>query len=214
MKIDLYSSRNPAKTSTKGRMLLGFILFFVGGILLGLAAKYTQGPEFGKSDVAFLRDAASLLQLKTVFAGKTLWVAAAVVAAALSATPLRAVFNVFFGFLGACAAYCSFSVLYFKTEFTGDMKELIIWAAIITVLSYLVWYAKGKGILAVLISTAVLTLMAMLCFDVGIWYFKIYGVVTTLLYIVTVIVLYKDPWQTVAELLLSFAAAYAVAAII
>ena len=120
-----------------------------------------------------------------------------------SSTPKRASLNVLLFFIGMIVSYHICTIL-----FSGfnPFNYIMIWYAITLLsplLAFICWYAKGKEKLSFIISTFILAVMALLSFSIGMWYFDINSIIDLLLFIGTVLVLYKNPKRTIYSLIFS-----------
>jgi uncharacterized membrane protein len=81
---------------------------------------------------------------------------------------------------------------------------MIIWY-IITLLSpllaYFCWYAKGKGILSLIINIGIIAFMLINCFSIGIWYFYFRNIIYTLIFIVALLVMHDNYRKTAYSLI-------------
>ena len=70
---------------------------------------------------------------------------------------------------------------------------MMIWygiTAITPILSFICWYAKGNNKISIGISSAILAVMLIESFSIGLWYFYFKSIIDTLLFLGTIIVLY------------------------
>ncbi len=58
-------------------------------------------------------------------------------------------------------------------------------------LAFTCWYAKGKGIIAIFLSSIILMFISRQVFVFGLWYFDIVDKLELLLWIATIFVLYR-----------------------
>lgn len=64
-------------------------------------------------------------------------------------------------------------------------------------LAIVCWYAKGKGIVAITISSIIFMLITRQAFGFGVWYFYIKYNLELLLWFATIFVLYQSPKQII-----------------
>lgn len=211
MKIDVYCARNPDKKAGLGRKILDTALFVITGVLFGIISR--EIAALPTDTGAWWGNILNALELKASLASYQIPVLITVAIAVFSGSPLRAVINVF-GFSAGRFLSCGIFDFITRKSFPEiNFAELGIIAAV-SFAAYICWYAKGKGVLAFIINAALLCLTATLCFNVGIWYFAPKSVFSVIVFAVSLVVLYKGPWQTVLSLLISVAAAFAVGAVI
>lgn len=211
LKMDLYSARNSDKKTGLGRKIIDTAAFVAAGVLFGIISKeilalpLDMGLWWGRL--------LSALEFKSALGGYEISVLIMMSIAVFSGSPIRAVINVFGFSAGSFLAGGVFDFITKKAFPEIDPKGLLVIAAA-SFAAYICWYAKGKGVLAFIINAALLCFMASLCFDIGIWHFALKGVFSAVVFAVSLVVLYKGPWQTVLSLLISVAAAFAVSAVI
>ena len=69
-------------------------------------------------------------------------------------------------------------------------------------------YAKGKSKVSMIISSLITSVMFILSFHIGIWYFDLKSIIDLLIFIGTVIVLYVNPKNTIYSLVISIILAF------
>lgn len=62
------------------------------------------------------------------------------------------------------------------------------------------WYAKGKGIISISISSIIFVIISRQAFAFGFWYFDIRNILEFLLWIATIFVLYQSRKQIIKVL--------------
>ncbi|MDQ0215809.1 CHASE2 domain-containing sensor protein [Oikeobacillus pervagus] len=77
------------------------------------------------------------------------------------------------------------------------MMIWIILTIISPLLAFICWYAKGKGILAISISSIIFMFISRQAFIFGFWYFDIRNILELLIWIAMIFVLYQSPKQTI-----------------
>ena len=93
----------------------------------------------------------------------------------------------------------------------NPMKYMMIWygfTLISPLLAYVCWHAKGKNKVSMIISSLILSVMFILSFHIGIWYFDLKSIIDLLIFIGTVIVLYVNPKNTIYSLVISIILAF------
>ena len=66
--------------------------------------------------------------------------------------------------------------------------------------AFVSWYAKGKGIIAIFISSIIFVFISRQAFAYGFWYFDIRYILEFLLWIATILVLYQSHKQIIKVL--------------
>ncbi|SFE03041.1 hypothetical protein SAMN02910327_00153 [Peptostreptococcaceae bacterium pGA-8] len=197
--------RTPKQCSVKNA-IISAALFFVGGIALGIIAKWLD--NLALDSTIWWHRLFETMDLGNFFSDFAIWLLIALVIAAFSPSALRAAFNVFVFFAGMCVAYHAYTVL-----FSGfnPSSYMMIWYGVTLlspILAVLCWYAKGTGTVPVIIDIAIITVFSLSCFAIGLFYISFRGVLYFLVFAGVVVVLYRDPKQLLISLpagfLLSF----------
>lgn len=197
--------RTPKQCSVKNA-IISAALFFVGGIALGIIAKWLD--NLALDSTIWWHRLFETMDLGNFFSDFAIWLLIALVIAAFSPSALRAAFNVFVFFAGMCVAYHAYTVL-----FSGfnPSSYMMIWYGVTLlspILAVLCWYAKGTGTVPVIIDIAIITVFSLSCFAIGLFYISFRGVLYFLVFAGAVVVLYRDPKQLLISLpagfLLSF----------
>ena len=154
-----------------GKMVRNTAAIALLGILLGLFSKYldyrqAQLPAF----LMFLDETFDLHNFLGRFA---IWIVLAVAISICSNSPLRAAINVFAFFVGMVVSYYWYSAFiagFFPKSYA------IIWAGftmLSPILAFLCWYAKGKGWISLVLSSAICAVLFNLTFAYGLTYFDL-----------------------------------------
>ena len=88
---------------------------------------------------------------------------------------------------------------------------MVIWYAIVLVspvLAALCWYAKGKGIIPILLDTGIMTVFFLSCFSLGFLYVDLRGILYLLVFIGAAAIIYRNPKQTAISLSAGFLMAF------
>lgn len=191
--------RCPDKKLTFSKQITHTLLIVVLGIFLGIFSKWLDNMSI--DDTIWWQHILGILNLRNIFSEFGIWIFIAINFSVLSSTPLRASLNVFLFFIGMNSSYYLYTIL-----FSGfnPKSYMIIWytATLLTpVLAYICWYAKGKGNIALMINICITAAMFLSSFGIGMWYFDFKSLIDTLLFIGTVVILYKSPKTTVKSLL-------------
>lgn len=150
--MKLLRTRAAAGNGSKRNKIMISLLFFALGFLLGMTSK--------RLDVTASNELPQFLEtidVRNLFGRVEIWALIALAIALFSKNPRRAAVNVLLFFIGMLGSYCLFS--YLLAGFMLDTSYLMIWA-ILTVISpllaYIAWYARGKGILGIVISAVII----------------------------------------------------------
>ena len=69
------------------------------------------------------------------------------------------------------------------------------------ILAFICWYSKGAGIIPVIINTCIIAIMILCCFGIGMWYFDFTSIINTIIFIITLIILYNTPQKSIITLI-------------
>ena len=139
------------------------------------------------------------------FLGRTApWIFIAVCLAVFSKSPLKAGINVFAFFVGMLIGYYVWTSVF--AGFYPDIPYLMRWLILAVVspfLAFLIWYARGRGALAIGISSVLIAIFCCFAFnlnfaDFGILYFPEF-----ILWLASIGILFKDVKQSAFSLLIS-----------
>ncbi|NCU18915.1 hypothetical protein [Pallidibacillus pasinlerensis] len=189
MKDFLNEIRKPISISLTKKFLYS-TLIFIAGITLGLVSKMLE-TTLSNSLPYFLE----VLDLRNFFSRMGVWLFLAVLISLYSKSALRSAVNVFLFFAGMVGSYYLFTVLIVGFFPKSYMMIWIIMTCISPFLAFVCWYAKGKGIIAISISSIIFMFITRQVFVFGFWYFDIRDNLELLLWIATIFVLYQSPKQ-------------------
>lgn len=191
MKDFLNEIRTPISISPSRKFIYS-ALVFIAGVTLGLFSKMLDTIP-GNSLPHFLE----VLDLGNFFSRMGVWIFLAMLISVYSKSPFRSAINVFLFFVGMVGSYYLYTVLA-AGFFPGSyMMIWIIISCISPFIAFICWYAKGKGIVAITLSSIIFMFIARQAFAFGFWYFDISYVLEFLLWIATIFVLYQSPKQIV-----------------
>lgn len=191
MKEILNKIREPEKL-TVSKKILYTVLILIAGIILGLISKILDTTA-SNSLPSFLE----MLDLNNFFSRLAIWLFFGVVISIYSKSPFRAAINVFLFFVGMVASYYIYTV---KVAGFFPKSYMMIWV-VLTILSpifaFVCWYAKGKGNIAIVISSIIFTVITSQAFVFGFWYLDISYMLEFIIWIATILVLYQSPKQII-----------------
>lgn len=201
LKDRLNQIRTPKRCSAKSAVISA-ALIFAAGIVLGIFSKWLD--ELALDSSIWWHRLFETLDLGNFFSDFAVWLLIALIVAVFSPSALRAALNVFVFFAGMCAAYHIYTVL-----FSGfnPSSYMMIWYGITLLspaLAVICWYAKGTGVIPVILDIAIIAVFSLSCFSIGWIYFSLRGALYLFVFAGAVAVLYKNPKQLLISLPVGF----------
>ena len=197
--------RSPGQKSKKDKIL--FTAYsLIAGILLGIFSKWLDSLALDSS--IWWHRIIERLDLGNFFSEMAVWLLIALAIAVFSSSVLMAALNVFVFFAGMCASYHLCSILFAGFD---PSSYMVIWYVITLIspaLAVLCWYAKGKGMIPILLDTGIMAFFTLASFSIGFIYIDFRGILYLLVYIGAVVILYRNPKQTAISLPLGFLIAF------
>lgn len=139
------------------------------------------------------------------FLGRTApWIFIAMCLAVFSKSPLKAGINVFAFFVGMLIGYYVWTRIF--AGFYPDVPYLMRWLILAVVspfLAFLVWYARGRGPLAIGISSVLIAIFCCLAFNLNFSDFRIVYFPEFILWLASIGILFKNVKQSAFSLLIS-----------
>ena len=182
------------------------IIVFVFGIVLGVFSKWLDNLSL--NDSIWWQHILGIIDLGNVLSSLGVWILIAVCISIYSNSPLRASINVFIFFLGMCVSYHIYTIAFVGFN---PRNYMLIWYGITLIspfMEFVCWYAKGNGIIAFIVKVAIITVMILCSFAIGMWYFDFTSIINTIFFITTLVVLYDTPKELMYSLICSIVMAY------
>ena len=192
--------REQDKTLVFSKKVINTFIVLVFGIVLGIFSKWLDNTPLNDS-IMWKRFLLGYLDLGNVFSMIGIWLLIALCISIYSATPLRASINVFIYFLGMNISYHIYTIIFAGFN---PMNYMMIWYFLTLfspILAFICWYSKGAGIIPVIINTCIIAIMILCCFGIGMWYFDFTSIINTIIFIITLIILYNTPQKSIITLI-------------
>ena len=202
MKAFLQKTRTPDKSAPLKLKIIVTVVISLFGFLIGVFQKYIDSVGFDSLPLIFQK-----LDIVNFFGRFAIWILIASAISVYAKTPLRASVNTFF-FLASMVLgyylYCNFILGFLPVRY---MTIWFAFAAASFFLGYVCWYAKGNGILSIIISAAILGVLFSQAFLIT-QGFYVTHLAEVIVWLIGVIMLYRKPKEFALELVLSVAVAF------
>ena len=143
------------------------------------------------------------LDIRNYFGRLAVWILLATVISIYSKTPLRASINTFSFFVSMLAGYylyCNYILGFLPKAY------MMVWVGISFAsifMAYICWYAKGNGMISILISGAIIGVLFAQAFSLT-QGFYVYHIMEITTWMIGIVVLRRKPKEFVIELGFSF----------
>ena len=201
MKKFLNSIRKKEDNLSLKKMIFNSSLIFLFGILLGVLSKYLDNASFNNSILNYL-------DLGNFFSSMPIWLFIAIMISVYSKSPIRASINVFLFFIGMVTGYYVYTI---NVNGFNPQSYMMTWYKISFIspfLAFICWYSKSENKLSIIVKTVIIWIMLNYSFSIGLLYFDFRGILYTLTFISTLIVLYDNYKNTLISLLIGLFLAF------
>lgn len=187
--------RTPEKTNSVKTRIFAATVIFVLGICLGTFSKFL---DYRQAELpALIQAIDQALDFHNFLGGFAPWIIIAICISVYSHTAVRAAVNVFLFFLGMVASY------YIYGNFVAGFfpkNYAMIWIGftiISPILAFICWYAKGKGVIAFILSAGIISVLMNTAFAYGIFYISIRSWLNVAMLILGIVILNRTLKETI-----------------
>lgn len=187
--------RTPEKTNSIKTRIFAATVIFVLGICLGTFSKFL---DYRQAELpALIQAIDQALDFHNFLGGFAPWIIIAICISVYSHTAVRAAVNVFLFFLGMVASY------YIYGNFVAGFfpkNYAMIWIGftiISPILAFMCWYAKGKGVIAFILSAGIIGVLINTAFAYGIFYISIRSWLNVAMLILGIVILNRTLKETI-----------------
>lgn len=196
--------RKPRKNVSLNRQIavtLGIIIF---GFFLGVLQKWLD--DTGASSLPLVLQQ---LDIGNYFGRLAIWVLLGTIISVYSESPLRAAINTFSFFISMLAGYylyCNYVLGFLPRTY---MMMWILISFLSFFMAYICWYAKGEGIVAIVLSSIIMGVLLAQAFNLNMTQgFYMYHFLEVVTWIIGVILLRKKPKEYAISIGLSVLIAF------
>lgn len=205
----LYNIREPNDSAPASIQIIHSTLALSSGLVLGAISKHLD--YIPSNELPYFIE---ILDLRNFFSRLAIWILLAVIISVYSKNPVRASLNTFMFFVGMLVSYYVYTIFiagFFPKQY------FLIWLVLTFLspfLAYICWYAKGNGIISLVISAIIIGVLFKQAFAFGLFYFGVRSYLEVVVWLIGVVVLYKTPKQLVGLLALSLVLAITITVVL
>ncbi len=195
MKEYLSAVRSPIKRPIT-KKILHSVSILLAGVVIGVIAKIID--EIPSGVLPAIYDA---LNLRDFLSRIGIWMFAGSVISYFSSSPGRAVINTVLFLSGMIASYYVYTAVFMGFFPFTYVMMWIGFIVISPIMAFLCWYAKGKGVFAVAISSLIIYFMMRQAFTFDLWQVGLKNFFELILLIATIVLLFQSVKQMLAATL-------------
>lgn len=200
MKEFLNKIRKQEKKIGLKKKIFNTILILVFGILLGIFSKWLDNLAI--NDNIWWQRLMGQFDLNNFFSEMAIWLFLALVISIFSVSPLRASLNIFCFFIGMTLSYHLYTIIICGFNPKHYMMIWYIITFISPLFGYICWYSKSNNKISIIMTSIILFIMFASCFSIGKWYIDYKGILYTLTFIGSNILLYKKASNLIISLII------------
>ena len=193
--------RKPKESISTSKNIIFTIVILLFGVYMGVFSKFLDHRQAELQGI--LQMINNAIDLHNFLGEFSPWIIIAVCISVYSRTPIRAAINVFFFFIGFVSSY------YIYSNFVAGFfprNYAFIWIAftiLSPLLAFICWYSKGRGPVALLISSGIIGVLLNTTFSYGLFYIDLHSWPNLMILIFAVYILHKTPKETIGMLSIS-----------
>ena len=201
----LIKPREYSKIKTSKAIVDTSLVVFIG-LLLGIFSKWLD--TLGVDTSTWYGKILEVTNLNNIFSSIEIWILLGLVISIFSSSPFRAGLNTCLFFLAMCFSYHMTSIFLAGFNPSDYMIKWYMISIACLVIGFASWYAYGKDIIAIILSSIIIVFSLTVCFSIGLWYFYIIDIFKTLIFIGILIILHTNIKKSVCSLLVGVILAY------
>ena len=191
------SIRVPQREESIKKQVIVIIEIILFGFILGVVQKWLD-ESASQIFPLWLQQ----LDISNYFGRLSIWILLGTVISVQASSPLKASIHTFCFFISMLAGY--YLYCYYIVGFL-PISYMMIWVVISFLsifMAYICWFAKGEGVIAIIISNGILGILFAQAFSLT-QGFYVYHIMEVITWIVGVVVLYRQPKEFIVVLGLS-----------
>lgn len=197
MKNLLKETRKPELKLTRNAKIRNTLLICLLGMVLGALLLFINFMPSMFNSFSWLSKVFVFLKMDKIISMLGIMIFVGTIIAVKSETPLRSLLNTFLFCLFSNLAFHLCSIVFLKVDLYLVMFEEYVLTMAFPLLAYIIWYAKGKNVISIIISATLIAAFLLTFFKVGIWSFNIVSPISVLMFAILIIMIYDNIKNTV-----------------